>query len=112
MEVEFETNKLRKDCSEDSRMRKRWGPQGSDILKRRLAELAAAPTLDFLSPQKLPGPRCHELKADLKGHLSVDLEHPLRLIFRPKKPVPTKEDGGLDWTRVTAVIVTEVLDTH
>ena len=112
MEVEFDSKKLAKDCSEESRMRARWGPRCADVLRRRLAELAAAPSLDFLDPRKLPGPRCHELTADMKGRLSVDLVHPLRLIFRPKAPAPIREDGGLDWTRVTAVVVTEVKDTH
>ncbi len=93
-------------------MRARWGPRCASVLKLRLTELAAAPSLDFLDPRKLPGPRCHELKAGMQGQLSVDLVDPLRLIFRPKPPAPIRKDGGLDWTRVTSVIVMEVEDTH
>jgi len=43
----------------------------------------------------------------------VDLDHPYRLIFVPDhNPVPKREDGGLDWSRVTAVIILGVEDTH
>lgn len=60
----------------------------------------------------LPG-RCHELKGDRKGQLSLDLEHPLRLIFMPSdESVIKKEDGGLDWCSVKAVEIIDVEDTH
>ena len=63
--------------------------------------------------RNLPSPRCHELKGNLKGKLSIDLYHPYRLIFEPADdPIPQKEDGGLDWTRVTSVKIIGVKDTH
>jgi len=38
--------------------------------------------------------------------LSVDLDHPHRLIFLPDHdPVPLLPDGGLDWSRVTAIMI-------
>ena len=44
---------------------------------------------------------------------SANLDHPYRLIFRPaEEPVPVKEDGGLDWARVTAVVIIGIEDTH
>ena len=61
----------------------------------------------------LPQARCHELKGNHAGDLSVDLEHPYRLIFRPaNKPIPQKANGGLDWAGVTAVEIIGVEDTH
>jgi len=60
----------------------------------------------------LPGARCHELKGNRAGQLAVSLDHPGRLIFEPTKPVPRREDGGLDWTRVTAIEVIEIVDYH
>ena len=55
----------------------------------------------------------HELHGDRDGQLSVDLDHPYRLIIQPaNNPIPTKPDGGLDWARVTAILVVEVADTH
>ena len=63
--------------------------------------------------RSLPGSRCHELKGNRKGQLSLDLKHPYRLIIEPADdPIPYKTDGGLDWTRVTIVRVIEVIDYH
>lgn len=62
--------------------------------------------------RQLPG-RCHELIGDRKGEISIDLDGPYRLIFEPAdNPPPTNEDGGLDWKRVTAVVILAVEDTH
>ncbi len=60
----------------------------------------------------LPG-RCHELIGNRAGQLSLDLDHPYRLIFEPAdEPIPQKDDGGLDWTMVTSVVIIGVEDTH
>ena len=60
----------------------------------------------------LPG-RCHELKGSRKGQLSVDLDGPRRLILEPAlNPLPVKDDGGLDWNRVSSVRILGVEDTH
>ncbi len=57
--------------------------------------------------------RCHELKGDKKGLLSLDLEHPLRLIFEPSnKDINKKNDGGMDWNLVNAVKIIDVENTH
>jgi len=59
-----------------------------------------------------PG-RCHELTGNRAGELTLDLDGPYRLVFKPAhNPLPTKHDGGLDWTQVTAVIILGVEDTH
>ena len=79
-----------------------------------MAELRAAVSLmDFWPPKSGPS-RCHELtQGQRKGQLSVDLDHPYRLIFVPDhNPVPKREDGGLDWSQVTAVKILGVEDTH
>jgi len=45
--------------------------------------------------------------------LAVDVVHPYRLIFDPANdPIPKKDDGGLDWTKVTAITVLAVEDYH
>ena len=34
-------------------------------------------------------------------------------LFEPaSNPLPRKKDGGLDWTKVTAVRILEIEDTH
>jgi proteic killer suppression protein len=43
----------------------------------------------------------------------LDVDHPYRLLFVPDHdPVPAKDDGGLDWTHVTAVRIIGIEDTH
>ena len=78
---------------------------------QKTLRVKAADTLEDLG--KAPGARCHELTANLKGQLAVDLVHPYRLVFRPDHdPVPAKEDGGLNWQAVTRVIIIDIVDYH
>ena len=87
-----------------------WGPRQSETLRRRLDQLRAAPTLGEM--RNLPG-RCHELTGDRAGQLSLDLVHPMRLIFEPAdEPIPALEDGGLNWNQVRTVRILEIADTH
>lgn len=80
-------------------------------LQQRLMELKAAPCLSDIS--RVPPPRCHPLSGDRDGQLSVDLEHPLRLLFIPANdPIPLTQDGGLDWTKVSEIEIVEITDTH
>ena len=110
MEVSFATKSMQKRCSEGKAMQKHWG-KNARRLKLRLAELRAAVTLQDIS--RTPPARCHELTGDRKGQLSVDLEHPYRLIFEPDhSPIPRRRDGGLDWDSVSKVVVIEVVDYH
>ena len=83
----------------------------TEKLMRRLNELQAATTPQDIS--YLPLSRCHELTGQHRGKLSVDLEHPYRLLFIPANdPIPIKSDGGLDWSKVTEVENTEITNTH
>ena len=87
------------------------GSRRAALIRRRLDELRAATSLQEIG--YLPQARCHELKGNLAGTLSVDLEHPYRLLFRPAhEPIPIKTSGGLDWTMVTAILILRVEDTH
>ena len=44
---------------------------------------------------------------------ALDLEHPYRLIIEPDHdPVPVKEDGGLDYEKITVAQIIEVEDYH
>ena len=80
-------------------------------MQQRLSELKAADSLAVIST--LPPPRCHELTANRKGQLSIDLQHPYRLIFIPANdPVPRKTDYGLDWSLVTEIEIIDITDTH
>ena len=80
-------------------------------LQQRLMELKAASCLADIS--RVPPERCHPLSGNRDGQLSVDLEHPYRLLFIPANdPIPVTQDGGLDWTKVTEIEIVEIIDTH
>jgi len=110
MDIEFATWKLAKACNSEKAMKAEWGVRMAKKLKRRLSDLEAANTLEEV--RSLPG-RCHELLADRKGQLAMDLVHPLRLIFRPSHDIrPAKPDGGLDWQQVTSIEILGICDYH
>lgn len=110
MDILFSTGKLRKLCNDQKALRKEHGKRQADLVRRRLDDLEAAERLEVM--RHMVG-RCHELTGDRAGQLSLDLVHPDRLIFEPAdEPVPRKEDGGLDWSRVVAVRIIGVEDTH
>ncbi len=111
MEIQFRSKRIAKLCNSEKEMPAKLGPRNADRLIQRLAELKAAETLEDI--RSLPAARCHELSQDRDGQLAVDLVHPKRLVFESDhNPVPKKADGGLDWPRVTSIMVMEVIDYH
>ena len=113
MDISFKSTKLEKEFNEGKRLKKVHGDLRAKKIGLRLAEFRAAISLNDFWPPKSGPARCHELTGKRKGELSVDLDHPYRLIFVPNhEPVPLKPDGGLDWKQVTAIMITEIEDTH
>jgi plasmid maintenance system killer protein len=109
MEVSFEDPGLAETFRDMRELRKRHGTVRAKRIKQRLADLEAAETLATM--RSLPG-RCHELRGDLTGLLSLDLDHPYRLLFRPTGNPEPGPGGGLDWSAVRAVVVIRIEDTH
>lgn len=114
MDISFKSTKLAKQFNEEAQLDKAHGTSRAKKIRLRMKEFRAANTLmDFWPPKSGPA-RCHELPhGKRKGQLSVDLDHPYRLIFIPAhNPSPTKNDGGLDWSLVTAIVIQGVENTH
>ncbi|MUG97170.1 killer suppression protein [Scytonema sp. UIC 10036] len=110
MDILFKNKKLEKEFNDQRLLEKNHGTDRAKRIRRRLDDLYDANVLEDM--RNLPG-RCHELLHDRAGQLSLDLDHPYRLIFEPaNEPIPTKPDGGIDWTEVTAVRILGVEDTH
>lgn len=110
MEIRL-SRKMAKICNSEKEMKAKLGAADARKLQQRLAELQSAETLEDM--RCLPAARCHELVSDRKGQLAVDLVHPRRLVFEPDQmPPPTKEDGGLEWSKVTCVVIIEIVDYH
>ena len=111
MKVYYPNNKLFKACSNTIEGNKRWGKAIADKVRLRITEFEAALSLEDIS--KLPPARCHELSNNRAGQLSVVLHGNMRLIFMPyHNPVPKQPSGGLDWSKVTEILVLEVIDYH
>ncbi|HYN77201.1 MAG TPA: killer suppression protein [Lamprocystis sp. (in: g-proteobacteria)] len=113
MDIAFRTVKLEKEFREGRRLQAVHGERRARLIMRRMQELRAATSLaDLWPPYSGPG-RCHELTGDRAGQLSLDLDHPYRLIFKPNHdPRPDRPEGGLDRSRVTSVRIHGVEDTH
>jgi proteic killer suppression protein len=113
LDISFKSTKLGKDFNDGKRLEKVHGTSRAKKIKARMKALRAASSLHDFSPPYSGPERCHELIGNRKGQLSMDLDHPYRLIFIPDHdPLPTKPDGGLDWKLVTAIAVIGVEDTH
>jgi proteic killer suppression protein len=113
LDIYFKSAKLRKELGTEAKLNRIHGVNRAQKIRVRLADLRAAPTLmEFWPPYKHPA-RCHELTGNRKGRLSVDLDHPYRLIFVPANaPAAKTQDGSLDWSKVTAIIIEGIEDTH
>jgi plasmid maintenance system killer protein len=110
LEILFASDKLRDIVNSKNDLKKQYGQAGFKRIAQRLSDLYATANLEEM--RQLPG-RCHELKGDRAGQLSVRLHGGFRLIFEPANdPVPLKEDGGLDWSEVTVIRILEIEDYH
>ncbi|RLD06934.1 MAG: killer suppression protein [Chloroflexi bacterium] len=110
MIVKFQNPKFQKECNNTRKLQKRQGDRRAKKIRQRLDDLKAAETLKTM--KFLPG-RCHELRGDRNGQLSLDLDHPWRLIFVPDDDPPAlKDDDGIDWQNVKTVKIIGIEDTH
>ena len=110
MEITFANSRIRKICTDDKTMRKELGQVGASILTNRLRQITLATNLEAL---RFDTGRWHELTGDRWEQLACNLNGPNRLVFEPgNNPRPLKPDGGLDWTRVTAVELVDIIDYH
>ena len=109
MEIIFHRRRLKDLLSNEKELRRRYGQVVAKKVILRMSLLREANTLEAL--RRGPG-RCHELTGERSGQLSIDIDERNRLVFRPDKPVPHKEDGGLDWHKVERVVVIEITDYH
>lgn len=106
----FQDPDFRNQCNNDKLLKRRQGELRAKRIRQRLDDVKAATNLSAM--KFLPG-RCHELKGDHHGQLSLDLDHPWRLIFAPADAPPAlKGDGGIDWENVHTVKILGIEDTH
>jgi len=98
------------ECNDYKLLRRRYGEIAAKKIRQRLDDLLNADHLHVMTT--LPG-RCHELKGNRQGQLSLDLDHPRRLIFIPADISPAlNPEGGIDWKNVRSVEILGIEDTH
>jgi len=113
LDISFKNKRLQKEFQEGKTLLRIHGEKRAKKIMARMQALRAANSLGDFWPPFFGPERCHELTGNRKGKLSMDLDHPYRLIIGPDhSPLPVKPDGGLDWKLVTAVMVFGVEDTH
>jgi proteic killer suppression protein len=111
LDIVFRRKKLQKECNDYHLLQKTHGERRAQLIRRRLDELRAASSLVEIS--LLPGPRMHQLKGDRQGQISLDLDHPYRLLLTvANDPVPQRENGSINLAKVTAVMIFSIEDTH
>lgn len=110
MELSYRTRKLEKQLTDPRLLVKSFGELARKV-NQRMKELSDAENLAIL--RTIPATGCHELKGDRKGELAVTISGNYRLIFEPvDDPIPRKNDGGLDWEKVTYIQINEIEDYH
>ena len=110
MEISYINRRIEKVCADLESMRRAVGDRRAKTLNTRLLQIEEAENLEALRHD--PGD-WHELTQNRKGQIAANIGHPYRLVFIPSDdPPPTKPDGGLDWLRVTAVKIVEIVDYH
>ena len=111
MTITFKKEKTQKIFNSEKLLRKEYGKENAKIINRRMAILKASVCLDDV-PKGKPD-RCHPLHGDRSGQFAVDLKHPFRLIFEPDHdPVPRKENGEADLTKIISIKIIGVEDYH
>lgn len=113
MDIFISDRRLQKAAQDAAACRRQYGVGMAKKLALRLASLRAAESLADFWPPKSGPERCHELKGDLKGTFSVDLNQPYRLLFRPtKEPAGDVADEQQRWKSITAIDIVAIEDTH
>ena len=111
MDITFKNQSLANLINSEKALRKKFGEECGRKIMRRMAVLSAAPSLAEVPTQ--PPEKCHMLKADRKGQFAVEAHKQYRIVFIPNHdPIPTKPDGGIDLTEVTAIVILNVEDYH
>ncbi len=112
MDISFNSSKLCARMNDLNSLKRYYGDNRAGKIMERLQVLAAADSLYEFEPDLKPE-RCHELKGERKGQFSMDLNHPLRLIFKPDHDIESiMKNGVIDWRSITRIVILEVVDPH
>ncbi len=110
MEIEYGSNKLRKQLSTPIEIQKAFGNMAKKVCAR-LDEIIASPNLAIL--KSLPAPNCHALIGNKAGEWALNVSPNHRMIFEINhNPIPSLENGEIDETNVTKITLQRIEDYH
>ena len=110
MKIEYQKNKLKKQLSSASEIKRNFGVDAKRI-SSRLDDIIAAPNLYVL--MQIPAANCHKLSGDRDGEWALNISVNHRMVFEiTNDPLPIKGDGSLDTQSVTDICITEIVDYH
>lgn len=111
MEIDYKTNKLKKQLSSASEIKKAFGVNAKRV-SQRLEEIKAAPNLFVL--MKLPAANCHALIGDRDGEWALNISGNHRIIFKiTRTPAPTTKEGHIDALLVKEITILKAgIDYH
>jgi len=109
MELEFKDKQIQKLCEDSAVAVRKLGDPCAKKLRTRLAEILAASAVTELIAGKP-----HPLKGTRDGQFSLELHGGSRLVFEPmmNPTVPRRDDGSIDWSKVTHVRVVYIGNYH
>jgi proteic killer suppression protein len=111
VEISFQSQRLAGRFGSERELRREYGTRIARTILTRIGVLAGANTLEMIPNS--PPERLHQLAGQRQHQFAVDLVHPFRLVFEPDHdPVSRNSDGGIDLTKVTAIVILGVIDYH
>lgn len=110
MEIEYRKNRLKKQLSNASEIKRNFGVNAKRIA-RRLIEIRSSPNLHVL--MQIPAANCHRLSGDKEGEWALNISANHRMLFEiAHNPIPKNKDGSLDTQAITNICITEIVDYH
>ena len=108
MELAFDNKSLRQVCENEKKAKRDLGVSVAEKLKRRLADLRAATTVE-----DLVAGRPRELDGAHDRHFAVDLSEDHSIVFCANHTeIPLLESGDVDWSRVSRVKILRIEGDH
>lgn len=110
MKIEYINNKIKKQLSTATEIKKAFGVNAKKV-SIRLSDMRAVDNLAVL--QKIPAANCHPLTGNRKGDWAVDISPNHRLIFEISNgPLPLTDDGSIDTIKITDITILKSEDYH
>lgn len=110
MDIDFKSNKLKKQLSSASEIKRYFGLNAKKI-SSRLADIEAADNLAILI--QIPAANCHSLSGDRKGQWAVNVSPNHRMIFEiMNNPIPIIRENEIDLRLVNSIRILKIEDYH